>query len=140
MIVTSLGHAGFLIEAGGDTVLADPWFDPAGAYAASWFPFPPNEHIDPNSLERANILYISHWHQDHLDQWFLRGRSEKFKNDVRVIIPNFKYKKLLKSIADCGYTQTEECNSFETIRTDSGTELSIFFDANPSHCGRTGCW
>src|SRR5205807_1167011 len=67
----------------------------------------------------------------HLDEWFLRGRSEKFKNDARVIIPNFKYKKLLQSIANCGYKHIEECNSFETIRTDSGTELSIIFDANP---------
>ncbi|MDP4219445.1 MAG: MBL fold metallo-hydrolase [Bacteroidota bacterium] len=131
MTITSLGHAGFLIEAGADTILADPWFDPAGAYAASWFPYPSNELIDLAGLERANILYVSHWHRDHLDEWFLKGRSKEFKERVRVLVPNFKYKKLRDTIRECGYMNIEECGSFESIKTDSGTELSIIYDANP---------
>src|SRR5205085_3393618 len=90
-----------------------------------------NSNIDPDDLERANILYISHWHKDHLDEWFLKGRSERFKQEVRVIIPNFKYKKLFESIKNCGFKNIEECNSFQIIHTDAGTELCIIFDANP---------
>ena len=131
MIITSLGHAGFLIEAGNDVILADPWLNPSGAYAASWFPYPSNSSIDPNDLERATILYISHWHKDHLDEWFLQARSGKFKKNIRVIIPKFKYKKLLESIQNCGYKNIEELPSFEGIQTKSGTELAIIYDANP---------
>ncbi|MFI5263512.1 MAG: Rieske 2Fe-2S domain-containing protein [Candidatus Kapaibacterium sp.] len=131
MIIQSLGHAGFLIEAGDDIILADPWLAPAGAYAASWFPFPSNASVNPDTLERATILYISHWHQDHLDEWFLQRRSAQFKERVRVIIPNFKYKKLLESIKKCGYQKIEELPSFEGIRTDSGTEIAVIYDTNP---------
>ena len=131
MIITSLGHAGFLIEAGNDIILADPWLDPTGAYAASWFPYPSNSSIDLNDLERATILYISHWHKDHLDEWFLQGRSDEFKKHVRVIIPKFKYKKLLEIIRNCGYKNIEELPSFEGIQTEAGTELAIIYDTNP---------
>jgi UDP-MurNAc hydroxylase len=129
--ITSLGHAGFLIETEGDIILCDPWLDPAGAYAASWFPLPSNEAIEAAGLERATILYISHWHRDHLDEWFLNSRSEKFKNEVRVIIPNFKYKILFETIKNCGYRNIEECRSFDTIETASGAKLSIVFDSIP---------
>jgi len=131
VIITSLGHAGFLIETGDDVILADPWLDPAGAYAASWFPYPSNSSIDPNHLERATILYISHWHKDHLDEWFLHSRSKEFKERVRVIIPNFKYKKLFDIIKNCGYANIEELPSFEEIRTNSGTEIAVIYDTNP---------
>lgn len=131
MTITSLGHAGFLIEAGADVILVDPWLSPAGAYAASWFPFPSNASIDPDALEQANILYISHWHHDHLDEWFLRGRSNRFKETVRVIIPDFKYKKLPDCLKDCGFKNIEELPSFESLKTDAGTEIAIIYDRNP---------
>jgi UDP-MurNAc hydroxylase len=119
MIITSLGHAGFHIQAGNDTILADPWLNPAGAYGASWFPLPSNESLDPGTLEDATILYISHWHIDHLDEWFLRGRSDQFKKNVRVVIPNFKYKKLRNTIIHCGYPHPIRPGALHYLRQKS---------------------
>ncbi len=129
MHITYLGHAGFLVACGGDTILCDPWFSPHGAYAASWFPFPSNDAIQLDNLEHATHLYISHWHEDHLDEWFLRTRSDKFKHSVIVIIPKFQYPRLKDEIAKCGYTTIVEIE--DEYVTASGTRLYIQRDENP---------
>jgi UDP-MurNAc hydroxylase len=129
MQITFLGHAGFLVDCGGDIILCDPWFSPYGAYAASWFPFPANNAIDLERLERATHLYISHWHEDHLDEWFLRTRSERFKRSVAVIIPKFKYPRLKDEIAKCGYPNILEIE--DEYVTTNGARIYIQRDENP---------
>jgi UDP-MurNAc hydroxylase len=131
MKITFLGHAGFLVDCGTDKILCDPWFDPRGAYAASWFPFPANDHIDLTSLERATHLYISHWHRDHFDEWFLRSRSEEFKSRVTVVIAQFRYPKLEEWIRDCGYSNIQLVETDTIFETESGTEMLIQSDENP---------
>jgi UDP-MurNAc hydroxylase len=129
MHITYLGHAGFLVDCGSDTILCDPWFSPYGAYAASWFPFPANNAINLDNLERATHLYISHWHEDHLDEWFLRTRSDAFKHSVIVIIPKFQYPRLKDEIAKCGYTNILEIEDEHV--TSNGTRIYIQRDENP---------
>ena len=46
--VTSVGHAGFLIQTTAGSILCDPWVNPA--YFASWFPFPDNSTLDWDAL------------------------------------------------------------------------------------------
>jgi UDP-MurNAc hydroxylase len=129
MTIQFLGHAGFLVDCGSDTILCDPWFSPFGAYAASWFPFPANDAIDLSSLECASHLYISHWHEDHLDEWFLRTRSEQFKRSVVVIIPKFQYPRLREEIAKCGFANILEIE--DEFLTPNGTRIYIQRDENP---------
>ncbi|HEY3671101.1 MAG TPA: hypothetical protein VGN51_09205 [Acidimicrobiia bacterium] len=45
MEIMSLGHAGLQLSDTGTIGLVDPWFDPAGAYLAAWFPLPDNHHV-----------------------------------------------------------------------------------------------
>jgi UDP-MurNAc hydroxylase len=129
MTIQFLGHAGFLVECGGDSILCDPWFSPYGAYAASWFPFPANDAIEFERIERATHLYISHWHEDHLDEWFLHTRSELFKRSVIVVIPKFQYPRLKEVIAQCGYTNILEIE--DEYVTSNGTHIYIQRDENP---------
>ncbi len=131
MKITFLGHAGFFVDCGVDRILCDPWFDPRGAYAASWFPFPANDNIDLAALESATHLYISHWHRDHFDEWFLRSRSEAFKSHVQVIIAHFKYPKLEEWIRACGYQNITLVESETVHYTAAGTEFLIQSDENP---------
>ncbi|MCV7364097.1 MBL fold metallo-hydrolase, partial [Mycolicibacterium neworleansense] len=65
MQVTSVGHAGFLIETKAGSILCDPWVNPA--YFASWFPFPDNSGLDWDTLGDVDYLYVSHLHKDHFD-------------------------------------------------------------------------
>ncbi len=131
MNITDLGHAGFLVECGEDTILMDPWFDLHGAHAAAWFQYPANDHIDLTSLEKANYLYISHWHRDHYDECFLRNTSDAFKERVTVLISDYKYKKLRDWIAACGFSNIRELPTHESLHTAGGTEIRILREDNP---------
>jgi L-ascorbate metabolism protein UlaG (beta-lactamase superfamily) len=57
--ITWFGHAAFKIEIAGKTVLIDPWLDgnPASPVKAS-------------EIERADIVYVTHDHGDHLGEAF----------------------------------------------------------------------
>ncbi|HET9888880.1 MAG TPA: (2Fe-2S)-binding protein, partial [Mycobacterium sp.] len=54
MQVTSVGHAGFLIQTQAGSILCDPWVNPA--YFASWFPFPDNSSLDWDRLGACDYL------------------------------------------------------------------------------------
>ncbi len=90
--ITSLGHAGFLVETDSAVIVADPWFSPSGAFDAAWFQFPRNHHLAALVQEKladgrkARYLYISHEHKDHFDKSFLDSIQCR---DFTVVIPHF---------------------------------------------------
>ena len=53
--VTWLGHAAFQIEVAGKTVLVDPWLDGN-----------PTSPIKASEISKADIVYVTHDHGDHL--------------------------------------------------------------------------
>ena len=84
MQVTSVGHAGFLIETRAGSILCDPWVNPA--YFASWFPFPDNSGLDWAALGDVDYLYVSHLHKDHFDPELLTAHVNK---DAVVLLPDY---------------------------------------------------
>lgn len=80
MKITFIGHASILIEAGGVTILSDPWWG-APCFGAQWwnYPFP-----DTRALEsrRIDYIYVSHGHHDHLHPGTLRTLSK----DAKVLV------------------------------------------------------
>jgi N-acyl-phosphatidylethanolamine-hydrolysing phospholipase D len=84
--LTWLGHASFLIELGGRTILTDPFLS---EYATGSPPFGPKRATPPalsvGELPQIDILVVSHNHYDHLDAptiEALPGREE-----IHVIVP-----------------------------------------------------
>lgn len=70
MLITWIGHAGFIVEAAGKRILIDPWFNPA--FLGAWRPQPDNSHLaDWVANQDYDYLYISHGHEDHCDKRFL---------------------------------------------------------------------
>ncbi len=57
--ITWLGHAAFKIEIAGSTVLIDPWLE--GNPAAT---------MTPKDITKADIVYVTHDHHDHLGDAF----------------------------------------------------------------------
>jgi L-ascorbate metabolism protein UlaG (beta-lactamase superfamily) len=53
--VTWFGHAAFKIEAAGKTVLIDPWLDGN-----------PSSPIKASEITKADVVYVTHDHDDHL--------------------------------------------------------------------------
>ncbi len=59
MEIMSLGHAGLRV-AGTKTIgLVDPWFDPSGAFLASWFPLPDNRHLLGSALLHPDWVVVT---------------------------------------------------------------------------------
>lgn len=98
MQVTSVGHAGFLIQTQAGSILCDPWVNPA--YFASWFPFPDNSGLDWGALGECDYLYVSHLHKDHFDAENLRAHVNK---DAVVLLPDFPVPDLRNELQKLGF-------------------------------------
>src|SRR5947209_6350713 len=96
--VTSVGHAGFLIETHAGSILCDPWVNPA--YFASWFPFPDNSALDWASLGACDYLYVSHLHHDHFDP---KNLAEHVNKDAVVLLPDFPVPDLRNALQQLGF-------------------------------------
>lgn len=115
MRVTSLGHAGILVETHAASILCDPWFVPA--FFGSWFVFPRNDELDPGLLQRiesADFLYLSHLHGDHQDVPWLR---EHLPRDIPILLPGFPDREQADSLASLGFR--------EFVRTVPGEEIEV---------------
>ena len=87
--ITHLGHAGFTVSGSHGVLLIDPWFHPA--FLESWFPWPDNRHMA--AYARGNWIYVSHHHEDHFDETFLRqilGQG----GEPRIIVPRFRSRRM----------------------------------------------
>ena len=100
MQVTSVGHAGFLIETQAGSILCDPWVNPA--YFGSWFPFPDNSRLDWPALGNVDYLYVSHLHKDHFDPENLRRHVNK---DAVVLLPDYPVPDLRRELEKLGFHQ-----------------------------------
>ncbi|MGA1052455.1 MAG: Rieske 2Fe-2S domain-containing protein [Ilumatobacteraceae bacterium] len=115
MRVTSIGHAGMLVETDAGSILCDPWFVPA--FFGSWFVFPRNDQLSDDLLERierADFLYITHLHGDHHDEPWLR---EHLRRDIPVLLPGYPTKEQRRTLERLGFT--------EFVPTIDGEELDI---------------
>ncbi len=118
MLVTYLGHAAIMLEAGGARILMDPWLtDPS--YDGAWWHFPPLE-LGPRDLPRIDYLYISHEHPDHFDPPTLR----QLDRNIHVLIANFRNKRLRTQLAEMGFRTITEL-PFEEPFTCGGGGLTV---------------
>jgi UDP-MurNAc hydroxylase len=119
--VTSVGHAGFLIETRAGRILCDPWVNPA--YFASWFPFPDNSTLDWDILGDCDYLYISHLHKDHFDPENLRAHVNK---DAVVLLPDFPVPDLQRELEKLGFHRfVETTNSVKHTLSGPKGELDV---------------
>lgn len=101
MRLTSIGHAGLLIETRQGSITCDPWFTPA--FRGSWFVFPRNDHLDAelwHRLTHPTYLYVSHLHGDHFDESFLRQHMD---HDTVVLLPGFPTGELERELRRVGF-------------------------------------
>lgn len=80
MKITFIGHASILVEAGGISILSDPWWR-GPCFGAQWWTYPPP---DLAALEacRLDYIYISHGHHDH----FHPGTMATLDKGAKVLI------------------------------------------------------
>jgi UDP-MurNAc hydroxylase len=123
MRVVTLGHAGLLIEAAGRGIVCDPWFRPA--FLGAWFPFPRNDELDPELIERIrapDFLYVSHLHSDHLDAGFL---ADEMSKDVTVLLPAFPTDELRRALGALGFRNFMTLDADEPVEIAAGLSVYI---------------
>jgi UDP-MurNAc hydroxylase len=121
MQITSLGHAGLKVKTPEATVLIDPWFCPEGAFLASWFQYPDNQHLLEPSLFQPTAIVISHEHFDHLDPWFLA----QVPSTTPIIVPRYPSSSVRQKLAAAGIHQIVEAEPWQEIQLVD--DLVVFF-------------
>lgn len=123
MRVTSLGHAGFLIDTRGGSILCDPWFIPA--FHGSWFPFPRNDGLSAeimSRIENPDYVYISHQHADHLDEPWLTSHVDK---RTPVLLPDYATHELVDDLAFLGFVHFIPTRDGVPRQLPGGLEVEI---------------
>ncbi len=123
MRATSLGHAGILVETEHGSIVCDPWFVPA--FFGSWFVFPRNDQLPTDLLdrvERADYLYISHLHADHLDEPWLRTHLPR---DITVLLPGYPTGEMERELRRLGFTSFVATRDGEVVRLGRDDKLEV---------------
>jgi hypothetical protein len=99
MKITHIGHACILVEAGGLTLLSDPWWR-GPCFGAQWWTYPV-PYVHALEGKQIDYIYISHGHHDHFHPGTLRGLPKTAK----VLISN--QLDLAPAIHDLGFETIE---------------------------------
>jgi UDP-MurNAc hydroxylase len=130
MRATSIGHAGILVETAAGTIVCDPWFIPA--FFGSWFVFPRNDQLSDDLLariERADFLYVSHLHADHLDEAWLR---EHLRRDITVLLPDFPTDELERTLRALGFRAFVSTTNAARLEIAPGLDVTIHVETSIS--------
>jgi UDP-MurNAc hydroxylase len=121
--ITSLGHAGFLVETEGAVIVTDPWMSEHGAFDAGWMQLPRNHHLAElprRSLEepgKARFLYVSHEHEDHFDRAFLESIGRR---DFTIVAPRFARSAMRDFIDRYGCREAVYCEDGQEVAFPGG--------------------
>ncbi|MSW45647.1 MAG: Rieske 2Fe-2S domain-containing protein [Actinobacteria bacterium] len=121
--MTSLGHAGMLIETTGGSIVCDPWFLPQ--FLGSWFVFPRNDRLDQELFAQVcspDYLYISHIHADHLDEQWLRDHLDK---GTTVLLPDFPTGELERTLRNLGFHRFLHTKDREELSLGGSLTIAI---------------
>ncbi|GAA5008563.1 MBL fold metallo-hydrolase [Kitasatospora paranensis] len=123
--VRHLGHAGFLVEHAGLRILIDPWFHPA--FLGAWFPYPDNRELLPEVVAgHHDYLYVSHTHEDHLDERLLARLSR----DVTVLVPRYRTGSVARRLAALGFTRQVRLAHREEHRLGPDATATMLLDTS----------
>jgi hypothetical protein len=112
-----IAHSCFVIETGGKKIAFDPWIK-GSAYHDQWhlYPKPP----DTSSVENADIILISHGHEDHMHAASLKSINK----NAHIFFP-YQWR---KGVVDYfRYLKFAEITEAVTFRTYHAGEIKITY-------------
>jgi UDP-MurNAc hydroxylase len=125
MQLLHLGHAGFVVEAGGIRILIDPWFFPA--FLGSWFPYPDNRFLlDEVRALPIDAVYVSHLHEDHFDRRFL----DCLPKTTPVLCADYRSKSLRRVWRSLGFSDVTVLGHGESVKLAPGVEATMVLDTS----------
>ena len=118
MKVEYISHACLLIDTGDLRLATDPWF--AGpAYSRQWYVFP--KPVNASAVETADVIAISHGHEDHFHAQTLRGLANK---SSRVFYPDSWFGGAKEFIQSLGFTDVTQAVSWRRYRLNKNTSIT----------------
>lgn len=107
-----------MIDTGDVRIATDPWF--AGpAYSQQWYVFP--KPVNPQAVETANAIAISHGHEDHFHPKTLRGLANK---SARVFYPYTWFGGAKEFIQGLGFSNVTEAVSRQKYQLNKATSIT----------------
>jgi len=85
--ITHYSHATAEIKCGDFKIITDPWCE-GPAFTTGWWLTQPPPHDWKQRIAKANIIFISHSHSDHLNIHTLK-EIKKLNSRIKIIVPNF---------------------------------------------------
>jgi hypothetical protein len=120
MRFTVIGHSALFIEAGGVTILVDPWLSGSAGWR-SWWHFPPNAEVKSAWLS-PDYLYLTHHHPDHFHYPSVRRLDKK----TRVLIPRFGVDVMAGELERLGFAEVREMNHAEILSLAPGVRVASY--------------
>lgn len=118
MKVEYISHACLLIDGGDTRIATDPWF--AGpAYSQQWYVFP--MPVNAAAVETADVIAISHGHEDHFHPKTLRGLANK---TARVFYPYSWFGGAKEFIQSLGFANVTEAVSWRRYPLSKDTSIT----------------
>lgn len=117
MRITFLCHSSFIIEAGENILLFDPWLQ-GPAYQQQWYVYPPPVNL--GLAKKANIILYSHGHEDHMHA----PSMSLLNKEAQVFFP-FQWRAGIKPyMKHKGFKSITEAESFKSY-TVNGTRITF---------------
>ncbi|PRY13301.1 CMP-N-acetylneuraminate monooxygenase [Pontibacter ummariensis] len=115
-----LNHAAVFIECNGTSIITDPWlFGPA--FMTGWWLAAPSPQESVELLKKADYVYISHNHPDHLHAETLA----LLPRDITIITPKFRSGSSEKFLRNLGFTQVKALNFLDIFELTPGFQVSL---------------
>ncbi len=118
MKIEYISHACLLVDTGDVRIATDPWF--AGpAYSQQWYVFP--KPVNAEAVESADVIAISHGHEDHFHPKTLRGLVNK---TARVFYPYAWFGGAKEFIQSLGFSNVTEAASWRKYSLAKDTSIT----------------
>ena len=126
LVIEYFSHACMKIEAAGTTLFTDPWLTGPAFVRGWWLAHLPREDW-LHELAKADALYISHNHSDHLNEPTLRALVE-LAPDIPIYVPAFRSDSCDRQLQGLGFRDIRRV-PFDTWTTlPGGMQLLIMQD------------
>jgi L-ascorbate metabolism protein UlaG (beta-lactamase superfamily) len=122
MKVTYVSHACLLIDTGKTVIATDPWFD-GPAFCGQWNVFPRPMDADAAAAASADVLLVSHPHEDHLHEPTLRRLCET--GPKRLFYPFYWYPETIGWLRSMNLGDIVEARSGRSYPIDTDTTVTF---------------
>lgn len=125
MRVEYISHACLWIETEDLKIVTDPWFNGA-AYCGQWHVFP--KPVNADLLNQADVLLLSHGHEDHLHEPTLKLLPKSLK----VLYPYSFFGGAKEFIESLGFTDVREAVTYKTYQLSPHTSVTFVINSHDS--------